>query len=160
MSMQSHSIWDSLYNLTEVLSLEISVETLKSRPTVGQCFRCQRFGHAQSRCTAPKKCVACAGDHASESCPRPKKDPATCANCGEEHPANYRGCLLPPQATANHRAADYILRPSQARHVTLLGQRPPGHPRSSSVRNLALCRQLGEPDRPLAPLKTLRPISL
>ncbi|KAK9739013.1 hypothetical protein QE152_g9374 [Popillia japonica] len=82
----------SIYHLKEVLSLDVTVETLKSRPTVGQCFRCQKFGHAQSRCTAPKRCVACAGDHEDDVCPRSKSEPATCANCGEEHPANYRGC--------------------------------------------------------------------
>ncbi|KAK9703808.1 zinc finger associated protein [Popillia japonica] len=53
----------NIYHLTEVLSLEISVEALKANPSIGQCYRCQRFGHAQSRCTAPRKCVACAGDH-------------------------------------------------------------------------------------------------
>lgn len=88
---------NQIYHLKEVLSLEVNVETLKSRPTVGQCFRCQKFGHAQSLCTAAKKCVACAGDHDSEICPRPKKDSATCANCGEEHPANYRCCSRFPK---------------------------------------------------------------
>ncbi|KAK9720011.1 zinc finger associated protein [Popillia japonica] len=86
-----------IYHLKDILSLDITVETLNSRPTVGQCFRCQRFGHAQSRCTAPKKCVACAWDHDSYACPRPKQDPATCANCGEQHPANYRGCARFPK---------------------------------------------------------------
>ncbi|KAK9737057.1 zinc finger associated protein [Popillia japonica] len=87
----------SIYHLKEVLSLDVTVETLKSRPTVGQCFRCQKFGHAQSRCTAPKRCVACAGDHEDDVCPRSKSEPATCANCGEEHPANYRGCSRFPK---------------------------------------------------------------
>ncbi|KAK9717104.1 zinc finger associated protein [Popillia japonica] len=89
--------YKNIYHLKEVVSLDITVETLNSRPTVGQSFRCQRFGHAQSRCTAPKKCVACAGDHESPACPRPKQDPATCANCGEQHPANYRGCSRFPK---------------------------------------------------------------
>ncbi|KAK9738169.1 zinc finger associated protein [Popillia japonica] len=44
------------------------------------------------RCTATRKCVACAGEHEPGACERPKQVPATCANCGEEHPANYRGC--------------------------------------------------------------------
>ncbi|KAK9710036.1 zinc finger associated protein [Popillia japonica] len=50
----------AIYHLDEVVPLEVSVETLKSRPTIGQCHRCQKFGHAQSRCTATRKCVACA----------------------------------------------------------------------------------------------------
>ncbi|KAI4465086.1 reverse transcriptase [Holotrichia oblita] len=87
----------AIYHLKQIVSLDITVETLNSRPSIGQCFRCQRFGHAQSRCTAPKKCVACAGDHESATCPRPKQEPATCANCGETHPANYRGCTRFPR---------------------------------------------------------------
>ncbi|KAK9736205.1 hypothetical protein QE152_g12682 [Popillia japonica] len=50
------------------------------------------FHLKESRCTAPKRCVACAGEHDSDVCPRPKAEPATCANCGEKHPANYREC--------------------------------------------------------------------
>lgn len=92
--------YKNIYHLKEVVSLDISVESLKSRPTVGQCFRCQKFGHAQSRCSAQKKCVACAGDHDARDCPRPKSDPATCANCGEQHPANYRGCSRFPKPRA------------------------------------------------------------
>ncbi|KAK9717082.1 zinc finger associated protein [Popillia japonica] len=89
-----------IYHLKEIVSLDISVEPLRSRPSVGQCFRCQRFGHAQSRCSAPRKCVACAGEHEARDCLRPKCDPATCANCGEQHPANYRGCPRFPKSRA------------------------------------------------------------
>lgn len=88
----------NIYHLQEVLSLEITVETLKSRPTLGQCYRCQRYGHAQSRCTAPRKCVSCGGEHPSGECPRPKNEPPTCANCGDTHPANYRGCVRCPRS--------------------------------------------------------------
>ncbi|KAK9708159.1 zinc finger associated protein [Popillia japonica] len=42
---------------------------------------------------------ACAGDHEPGACERPKQVPATCANCGEEHPANYRGCARYPKST-------------------------------------------------------------
>ncbi|KAK9694252.1 hypothetical protein QE152_g33641 [Popillia japonica] len=34
-----------IYNIKELVGLDVSVEALKSRPGVGQCFRCQRFGH-------------------------------------------------------------------------------------------------------------------
>ncbi|KAK9751450.1 hypothetical protein QE152_g5048 [Popillia japonica] len=89
----------AIYHLDKVVSLEVSVETLKSRPTIGQCYRCQKFGHAQSRCTATRRCAAFAGDHEPGACERPKQVPATCANCGEEHSANYRGCARYPKST-------------------------------------------------------------
>lgn len=81
-----------IYHVTELFGLEVSVEPLRSRPGVGQCFRCQLFGHAQARCTAPVRCVICAGPHYSRECDRPRDQPATCANCGGGHPASYRGC--------------------------------------------------------------------
>lgn len=70
------------------------------RPSVGQCFRCQKFGHAQWRCTAPKRCLACTGKHEAEICPRPKTEPATCANSSEKHLGNYPGCPRFPKPQA------------------------------------------------------------
>lgn len=43
----------NIYHLKEMFGLEITVESLRSRPGVGQCYRCQLFGHGQARCTAP-----------------------------------------------------------------------------------------------------------
>ncbi|KAK9743877.1 zinc finger associated protein [Popillia japonica] len=95
-----------IYNLKELVSLDVSVETLRAKPSIGQCHRCQRYGHAQSRCTAQRKCVSCGGEHPSGECPRPKSEPPTCANCGESHPANYRGCVrCPKPKTVPTRAA-------------------------------------------------------
>ncbi|KAK9687355.1 hypothetical protein QE152_g36497 [Popillia japonica] len=73
------------YHLEEVLSLE----ALKAHPSIGQ---------------SPRKCVACAGDHEPGACPRPKQVPATCANCGEEHPANYRDCARFPKLNSRQIA--------------------------------------------------------
>lgn len=86
-----------IYTLKELVSLDVSVETLRAKPSIGQCYRCQRYGHVQSRCTAPRKCVSSGGEHPSGECPRPKSERSTCANCGETHPANYRGCVRFPK---------------------------------------------------------------
>ncbi|KAK9680861.1 hypothetical protein QE152_g38765 [Popillia japonica] len=95
-----------IYNLKELVALDVSVEPLKANPTIGQCHRGQRYGHAQSRCTAPRRCVSCGGEHQSGECPRPKTEPPTCANCEETHPANYRGCIrCPKPKTAPSRPA-------------------------------------------------------
>lgn len=79
-----------IYSVKEVLGLQTAAKPLRARPGVVQCFRCQLWEHAQSRCTANIKCVSCGEAHFSRECPRPKKQPATCANCGEGHPANYK----------------------------------------------------------------------
>lgn len=58
----------SIYQLTHIFHLKISVESQKHRTEVGQCHRCQKFGHAQSRCKASPKCAKCAGDHITSEC--------------------------------------------------------------------------------------------
>ncbi|CAH0547208.1 unnamed protein product [Brassicogethes aeneus] len=82
----------SIFDTSTILNLKIKVETQHNKAAISQCFRCQRFGHGQSRCTAPPKCVKCAGEHLSNDCTKSKESKATCANCGESHPASYRGC--------------------------------------------------------------------
>ncbi|KAJ8912972.1 hypothetical protein NQ315_000028 [Exocentrus adspersus] len=72
---------------------------------VNQCHRCQRFGHAQSKCTAQQKCVKCGASHASATCQRPREEPASCANCGGSHPASYRGCEKFPKLAKKMTAA-------------------------------------------------------
>nr|XP_022914621.1 alpha-tocopherol transfer protein-like [Onthophagus taurus] len=40
------------------------------------------------------RCVKCAGEHWTNKCTKAKEIPAKCFNCGENHPANYRGCIV------------------------------------------------------------------
>lgn len=98
----------NIYHLTEVLGLQVSVETLRARPEIGQCFNCQKFGHAQSRCTAIPKCVKCGGEHRAYQCQLPREEPPSCANCGEAHPASYRGCTkFPKLKTPTARSTEF-----------------------------------------------------
>ncbi|KAK9701420.1 zinc finger associated protein [Popillia japonica] len=145
----------AIFHLKEVVSLETSVETLKSRPVVGQCFRCQKFGHAQSRCTAPKRCVACAGEHDSDVCPRPKAEPATCANCGETHHANYRGCSKFPRIRTQTPRAQRTPPPQGSRNSPGRSNAQAlsaSHPRpfSNNVQAAAESSQKQQRDRPSA----------
>lgn len=68
-----------------------------------QCHRCQMFGHGLKHCNLPPRCVKCAKHHLTSECKLPTKaglsrdeDPrrskVKCANCGENHTANFRGC--------------------------------------------------------------------
>lgn len=88
-----------IYKLRYVKQFAITVESQKPKSSIGQCHRCQLFGHAQSRCTAPPKCVKCAGNHITAECIKPPNRPPKCANCGGEHPASYRGCSKYPKRT-------------------------------------------------------------
>lgn len=81
-----------IYQITDILGLIITVEAQRNNAEIGQCHRCQRCGHAQNRCTAPPKYVKCADDHLTQKCEKSRQEPATCANCTENHPAPYPGC--------------------------------------------------------------------
>ena len=46
-------------------------------------------------CRNSPKCVKCAEQHLTSECPRKVQDDAVkCANCRDQHPANYRGCSV------------------------------------------------------------------
>lgn len=57
-----------------------------------QCYRCQGFGHTSSLCSHKPRCLKCAHQHATVTCQKARSEPARCANCGQAHTANYRGC--------------------------------------------------------------------
>ena len=58
-----------------------------------QCFRCQRYGHVSKNCNMQYRCVKCVQGHGPGECPVIKgKENPKCCNCGENHPANYKGC--------------------------------------------------------------------
>lgn len=95
----------ALYDITECCNLKVKIESLRPSTSRGQCFRCQMFGHTQSRCTAAPKCVKCGKGHHSDDCEKPRDAPATCANCNGQHTANYRGCVKhPDNARINNRS--------------------------------------------------------
>lgn len=70
-----------------------------------QCRRCQQFGHLAKNCAFAYKCVKCTNRHEPGSCPvvREQGSKAVCVNCGEDHPANFRGCKLFKQYEARRK---------------------------------------------------------
>lgn len=57
-----------------------------------QCHNCQQWGHSTSNCGRQARCLKCAGDHLTSTCIKTPDTPATFANCGGDHPANYSKC--------------------------------------------------------------------
>lgn len=93
-----------IFKLPAILDIRIKVEPLRTRAKIAQCHGCQRFGHSQSNCTAPFRCVKCAKAHHTKECKKPRNTPAKCANCNGDHPANFSLCpkrpkTAPPTAT-------------------------------------------------------------
>lgn len=57
-----------IFDVKAVVHLRVRVETLKSKAGYGQCYNCQKFGHAQNRCHVAPKCVNCGDGHSSRDC--------------------------------------------------------------------------------------------
>lgn len=71
----------------------IKIEIAKRRTEPIQCTNCNEFGHSKSYCHLENICVFCAGHHDSKSCDTANTD-RKCSNCGEQHTANYKGCMI------------------------------------------------------------------
>lgn len=50
--------------------------------------------HTKNYCCKPPKCVKCAGDHETIKCTKQDNELPKCCNCGQNHPASYRGCQV------------------------------------------------------------------
>jgi PAX-interacting protein 1 len=82
-----------VYTITALRNKIIQIEPPRAiKNNIVQCIRCQQYGHKKSYCNRPFACVKCGGHHNSKECTKSKDTPATCALCGDNHPANYRGC--------------------------------------------------------------------
>lgn len=100
-----------IFKVKSVCSLSgVVIERPFKSYQIGQCHRCQMYGHSQNHCYAPHRCVKCLGDHGTSDCPRPKDtsqatEPPSCVLCGQSgHPANYRGCPKAPKSSSSKLA--------------------------------------------------------
>lgn len=85
-----------IFQVKKLYSLCIEIEPKKKPEGPGQCHRCQRYGHAQNKCTFPWRCVKCLGAHCTKECALTQKEGernAACVLCNQSgHPASYKGC--------------------------------------------------------------------
>lgn len=79
-------------SVPEFLSMYNGVTRINIRPFVEpviQCFSCLRFGHVKDKCGRFKVCNVC-GKAFHSDC----NDRARCINCGGNHSAMDKGCLI------------------------------------------------------------------
>lgn len=80
-----------IYDINTILGIVVKIEPLrKTSSLIPQCKRCQGFSHTQRFCQLEPR--RCAGKHLTRECKKSKDGSPLCANCHENHPANYRGC--------------------------------------------------------------------
>lgn len=89
----------TIFTVKEVCMLVgIRVERPHKRVWIGQCHRCQHYGHSQKGCFAPWRCVKCLLPHSTNDCKKPKGVPPSCVLCGQSgHTANWLGCPKAPK---------------------------------------------------------------
>src|SRR6266576_7004733 len=81
-----------VFEIKELLYTKVTIEAPRKTRDIPQCIRCQQLGHTKNYCAIAQRCVKCAGNHWTQECKKPINTKPTCANCGGEHPANYKGC--------------------------------------------------------------------
>lgn len=84
-----------IYNVNSLLHTIVKFEPPRPKREVPQCMNCQRYGHTKKFCFRNPRCVKCTGNHATSQCSRKiRNNDVKCTNCGENHPANYKGCRV------------------------------------------------------------------
>ena len=85
-----------IYNVNYVLYRRIQIEEPYKNRNPVQCFNCQEYGHTYNYCNLRQICVICSEAHDTKECPKDKNNVEVkkCSNCGENHTANYKGCLV------------------------------------------------------------------
>lgn len=101
---------DKIYDITNIFYTKIRVEEPKKKKQIAQCSRCQRFGHTKAYCTNPHRCIRCGQLHPSVECKKNPDTAATCANCGNGHPANYKGCSVLKELRTKKNGTSRIVR--------------------------------------------------
>lgn len=87
-----------IYNINLLMNTCVVFEAPRVYRNIPQCIKCQRFGHIKNFCQRNPRCVKCTGPHHTSECSRKNRDDTVkCVNCNENHPANYRGCIVHKQ---------------------------------------------------------------
>lgn len=87
-----------IFEITKLLNQIISFEPPYKKRDVPQCMRCQEYGHTKNYCKKIPVCVKCAKNHLTSECQiKEKIKEVKCANCGGDHVASYKGCIIRKQ---------------------------------------------------------------
>ena len=109
-----------------------------------QCYKCQRYGHIGTQCTAQPACGYCAESHGSKDCPNKtdKESPRKCAVCKGSHEAWNNKCPIRKAELAKVKSAydtrqQYHFVPVRRGTQSSTAPAPNGTPREEPVVGLA-----------------------
>jgi hypothetical protein len=96
--IKPHSNNKEIYKITTLLNTVVKVEAPYVKQAIPQCMRCETYGQTKNYCRYSPRCVKCAEQHlTSECCTKVQDDKVKCANCSNQHPANYGACMVHKQ---------------------------------------------------------------
>lgn len=119
-----------------------------------QCSNCQSFNHGSRNCFKPPKCIRCGESHKSAQCVhlfdknelgeviiknKIADNLIKCANCGERHTANFRGCSVRQQIINNriklrqNQPTKHQMSPPLMNDKNFPPPPPPGHPNGNNT---------------------------
>jgi hypothetical protein len=99
---------NKIYDLKYLLFHKITIEEPYRKNVFPQCTRCQSYLHTKAYCHHPFRCVRCGQNHESNLCQKSRDTPATCANCQQQHPANYKGCQTYQNLKRQRQRGQYL----------------------------------------------------
>ncbi|KAI5711707.1 hypothetical protein M8J75_002543 [Diaphorina citri] len=89
---KKHDRNKEIFDLSRFMNCIVSVEPKKKSHHIPQCTKCQRYNHTKNYCKLSPRCLFCSLSHPSSECEKKKEDTVkVCANCGENHTANFKG---------------------------------------------------------------------
>jgi hypothetical protein len=94
-----------IYEITAIRGMKVEVTPYRKTKVLPQCKNCESWGHSKAYCHKDHRCVKCAGQHNTDNCRKPRETPPKYNNCGENHPAKYRGCIVAKELQALRKKA-------------------------------------------------------
>lgn len=94
LTFQNEEDINKIYNIKQILGCKVEIDSIRNPKLIPQCKNCQQYGHTRTYCNRESRCVKCPGKHLTANCTKTDSQKPKCVNCGEEHPANYRGCMV------------------------------------------------------------------
>lgn len=83
-----------MFDLRSLSNMRITVEPLRRKNFIIQCFRCQSYVTVRHAIETTFQCAKCRGEHISAICSKPKFTPIVCGLCDGQHEDIYKGCQV------------------------------------------------------------------
>lgn len=85
-----------IFEMKSLMGFFVKVQVYKFKGAK-QCYNCQLFNHSSECCFLDPVCLKCSGPHNIKECKVTDRNGIKCANCHQNHTANFGGCPMNPK---------------------------------------------------------------